>query len=233
MKLKFVFLIFIVLFAINYPIALYLVKEDPLAIFAESDEMPEKVKIKTGSGDDKDDVLVIKYDKASGTTKLELNLDGVIATLRAKKDDDHQDRLKYKEADDKSDKFLVAEIKHKDDDFKLVDENGKLLWKVKVNYDKVKISDNEEGTNAFQIKRNKKGKVKIYDRGQESSSIGVIKKSGDKLKVKAVAKEEEKEDLYSTKDIANSKFALGVLMFKQIPVRYRAIILAELLRKGK
>lgn len=232
MKFKYVVLIFTILLAVNYPIASYIIENDLLSIETEELYIPEKVKIKTGSGDDKDDVLVIKYDKASGTTKLELSLDGVFATLRANRDEKHLDNLKYKETDDKE-KSLIAEVKYGDSGFKLVDKDDKLLWKVKVTYDKIKISDNEDGNNPFQIKKNKKGKIKIYDRGQESANIGVIKQSSDKLKVKAVTQGEEKEDLYSTKDLPASKFAIGVLIFKQIPVRHRAIILTELLRKGK
>ena len=187
-------------------------------------------------GDDKEEVLVIKFNKAaSATTKLEINLDGVVCELKARDDGKHENKLKYKEVLGEEEKALFASVKYsaEDDDFKLVDANDKLLWKVKVFSEKVKISDNEEGNNYYQIKKNKKGKIKIYNQGEEEKNCGVVKYKEGKLKVKAVVNEEEKEDLYSCKELDDIYFAPGVLMLDKIPARERAIIVTELLRKGK
>lgn len=234
MKTKNAILLIIILFLVNYPIISMLnVPKDPATA---TGLLQEKIKFKTGSGDDKEEVLVIKFNKAaSATTKLEINLDGVVCELKARDDGKHENKLKYKEVLGEEEKALFASVKYsaEDDDFKLVDANDKLLWKVKVSYEKVKISDNEEGNNYFQIKKNKKGKLKIYDQGEEEKNFGVIKYKDGKLKVKAVVGEEEKEDLYSTKDLGDNCFAPGVLMLNKIPVKERAIIVTELLRKGK
>ena len=234
MKTKNAILLIIILFLVNYPIISMLnVPKDPATA---TGLLQEKIKFKTGSGDDKEEVLVIKFNKAaSATTKLEINLDGVVCELKARDDGKHENKLKYKEVLGEEEKALFASVKYsaEDDDFKLVDANDKLLWKVKVFSEKVKISDNEEGNNYYQIKKNKKGKIKIYNQGEEEKNCGVVKYKEGKLKVKAVVNEEEKEDLYSCKELDDIYFAPGVLMLDKIPARERAIIVTELLRKGK
>lgn len=232
MKTKNAILLIIILFLVNYPIISMLnVPKDPATA---TGLLQEKIKFKTGSGDDKEEILVVKFNQASATTKLEINLDGEHCELKARYDENHQNKLKYKEVIGENEKALIATVKYYEDgDFKLVNPDDKLLWKVKVSYEKVKISDNEEGNNYFQIKKNKKGKLKIYDQGEEEKNFGVIKYKDGKLKVKAVVGEEEKEDLYSTKDLGDNCFAPGVLMLNKIPAEERAIIVTELLRKGK
>lgn len=232
MKTKNAILLIIILFLVNYPIISMLnVPKDPATA---TGLLQEKIKFKTGSGDDKEEILVVKFNQASATTKLEINLDGEHCELKARYDENHQNKLKYKEVIGENEKALIATVKYYEDgDFKLVNPDDKLLWKVKVSYEKVKISDNEEGNNYFQIKKNKKGKLKIYDQGEEEKNFGVIKYKDGKLKVKAVVGEEEKEDLYSTKDLGDNCFAPGVLMLNKIPAKERAIIVTELLRKGK
>lgn len=232
MKTKNAILLIIILFLVNYPIISMLnVPKDPATA---TGLLQEKIKFKTGSGDDKEEILVVKFNQASATTKLEINLDGEHCELKARYDENHQNKLKYKEVIGENEKTLIATVKYYEDgDFKLVNPDDKLLWKVKVSYEKIKISDNEEGNNYFQIKKNKKGKLKIYDQGEEEKNFGVIKYKDGKLKVKAVVGEEEKEDLYSTKDLGDNCFAPGVLMLNKIPAKERAIIVTELLRKGK
>lgn len=48
---------------------------------------------------------------------------------------------------------VFAEIKFKDDGFKLRNPEGQLIWKIKINANKIKISDNEEMNNAYEIKK--------------------------------------------------------------------------------
>lgn len=56
---------------------------------------------------------------------------------------------------------VVYEIKYKPDGFKLRTESSKLLWKIKLYDDKIKISDNEENLNPYEIKiiNNKEAKL--------------------------------------------------------------------------
>lgn len=58
------------------------------------------------------------------------------------------DKKKYYDSSDN----VVYEIKYKEDGFKLRTSSSKLLWKVKLYDDKIKISDNEENLNPYEIK---------------------------------------------------------------------------------
>lgn len=193
--------------------------------------MNEKIKIKSAA---KDESLVIKTNNTSGTTKLEINFGGVSAELKATQDKDPKNtKLKYKVSGKDGEKSLFASVKRSGgSDFKLVSADDKLLWKVKVTFSKIKISNNEEGNNSLEIKyAGKKGKIKVYD--SKGVNIAAVKSGSGKLKVKKVLENSEKEDLYSTKDINYDSRAIGVLAFNEIPVKERAIILTELLRKGE
>ena len=58
------------------------------------------------------------------------------------------DKKKYYDANDN----VVYEIKYKPDGFKLRTASSKLLWKIKLYDDKIKISDNEENLDPYEIK---------------------------------------------------------------------------------
>ena len=75
----------------------------------------------------------------------------------------------------------IAEVKAKDaDGFKVRTNDGKLLWKVKIAADKIKISDNEENQNAFEIKKKDDG-AKIE---RNETKLGEVKFYKDRQKVK-------------------------------------------------
>ena len=96
-----------------------------------------KVKIKTP---DEKDVLEVKID--GGNIKLEYGGKVVRSELKGDK------RKYFYEAGNQ-----IAEVKTKDaDGFKVRTADGKLLWKIKIAADKIKISDNEENQNPFEIK---------------------------------------------------------------------------------
>ena len=114
----------------------------------------------------------------------------------------------------------LFEVKPGDDGFKLRHADGKLLWKVKFKDGKIRISDNEENLNPFELKT-----------------------AGDRLKVVAPGD----RDLgavrgYDVEDAAGKKLftiegkpsdAYGVLLLDTIPPPQRYILLAELLSRGK
>ncbi|MFS4491825.1 hypothetical protein [Maribacter sp. 2308TA10-17] len=56
---------------------------------------------------------------------------------------------------------VVYEVKYKDDGFKLRTASSDLLWKVKLYDSKVKISDNEENLNPYEIKKMDTGESKL------------------------------------------------------------------------
>ena len=67
------------------------------------------------------------------------------------------DKKKYYDANNN----VVYEIKYKSDGFKLRTASSDLLWKVKFYDAKVKISDNEENLNPFEIKKTDSHKAKL------------------------------------------------------------------------
>lgn len=159
--------------------------------------------------------------------KIELNFEGTTAVFKGRTD--VADRVKYKElAGEAAEKQLVAEVKIKPDSIKLVDEKEALLWKVKFNDDKIKISNNEEGTNSCEIKMKQADKGEIRDAG--GNEIGNVRFYSDKGKLKV--KDGAEAEVLVTKDC---KFSLapGVILFKHIPLAHRVIIISEVLRRGR
>ena len=251
MKLKSHIIIFMTLFIIN----LFLVGA---TVFEESSHggsrtVPDKVKFKSAQ---KEEALVIKTNKASGTVKLEINLNDsngkpVNFELKAKTDPNNPRKIKYKYRDEDDDKATFVAVKYPDankedakDSFKIfLERNGQesLVCKVKFGDGKMKIgSDEELTTPTYEIKnqteRKKKKyveKLKVYHKGNYIASVSKSKESG-KYKVKRIlGVEEEKEDLYSTKDLNYMSYSIGVLGIEVMDPRLRAVIVAEILKKEK
>ncbi len=181
-----------------------------------------RFKFKAGDGSE---ALSIKRYKDHD--KIELSFEGTTSVFKGRTE--IADRVKYKEvAGEAGEKQLVAEVKIKPDSVKLVDEKEALIWKIKFNDDKIKISDNEEGNNSCEIKIKSADKGEVRD--QSGNEIGNVRFYGDngKLKVKDAAGAE----ILVTKD---SQFSLapGVILFKHIPLAHRAVIISEILRRGR
>ncbi len=277
MKLKTHFIIFISLFIIN----LFLCG---IAAFDKSSSantytnysikriVPDKVKFKF----EEEEVLVIKTNKASGTTKLEINMhdyNGKLVNfeLKAKVDPNNPGKLKYRYKDEDDDKLTFVSIKYPEikkaqdtdtnpnndnkakdnvdasdkDSFKIYyrNKNGtdSLIAKVKFTPGKMKIGPDEElATPTYEIKneleRKKKKnveKLKVYHKGVYIASVSQSKESG-KYKVKKVLKDQEdKKDLYSTKDLNYMSYSVGVMGIEVMDPRLRAVIVAEILKKEK
>lgn len=191
-----------------------------LAIKAEI-EVPAKVKFKTG--DDKIEALVVK-DHGDHET-IEVNLDGNAFVMKARSN--KPGSRKYKEVAGSEEKLLIAEVKTKGSTFKLVDENDKLLWKVKVSGGKVKISDNEENKNPFVLKKDE-DKVKVKDKAEKEIARVKYYPDNGKLKLKDAIGTE----LYISKEYNKLSGAIGVMALKDIPAKLRAVIASELVRMG-
>ena len=56
---------------------------------------------------------------------------------------------------------VVYEVKYKDDAFKLRTPSSDLIWKIKLYENKIKISDNEENENPYEIKKLDNGESKL------------------------------------------------------------------------
>ena len=130
------------------------------------------------------------------------------------------------------------------DSFKIfLERNGSeaLVCKVKFGDGKLKIGADEElATPTYEIKntleRKKKGnveKLKVYHKGKYIACVSRSKESG-KYKVKKVNEgEEDKEDLYSTKDLNYMSYAVGIMGIEVMDPRLRAVVAAEILKKEK
>ncbi|NJL15310.1 MAG: hypothetical protein HC913_21445 [Microscillaceae bacterium] len=116
--------------------------------FGDLGPKPNSVGIQSETGDE-----LIQFDFNGGETIIKY--ERLKNALNGRKD--KPDKSKY--YNQKGD--LVAEVKFKDDGFKLRDSNAKLYWKVKIKDGKIKISDNEEGENPFELQENENGKFKI------------------------------------------------------------------------
>lgn len=120
----------------------------------------------------------------------------------------------------------IAEVKTKDaDGFKVRTNDGQLLWKVKFADGKIKISNNEENENAFEIKKKDDG-AKIE---RNETKLGEVKFYTDRQKVKV--KDAGDVELFDSNTDKYS-VAFGVLALNEIPEDYRFIIFAELLARN-
>jgi hypothetical protein len=116
---------------------------------------------------------------------------------------------------------LSYEVKGSEDGFKLKDAESKLLWKIKLYPDKIKISDNEENTNPFEIK-NKNGTTEINRNNEKIAAVKI-----NDLKIFINDKETYKLSQ------GNQSFVLGVLAIDQIPLEQRIFIISEYMFRNK
>jgi hypothetical protein len=113
-------------------------------------------------------------------------------------------------------KYESVEVKYGETGgFKVRTLDGKLLWKVKVTPEKIKVSDNEENANPFELKF-KEEKVKVYAPGDRL--LGEVRVRGDHVEVG------DKLRAAGT----NAAAFYGVALLDAVPPRERAVIFAEL-----
>lgn len=117
------------------------------------------------------------------------------------------------------------EIKEGDAGFKLRDGAGKLLWKVKLHDDKVKLSDNEEGLRPFELEPKDGGRVKLKREGKE---LGKAECRPGKVKVEDEA---DKDRFVARTDRCTGVGAL--LLVGEIPAEQRALLMLELWVRGR
>ena len=170
-----------------------------------------KIKIKTT-----DDRPVVEIKIDGSDTKIEHGNKVIRGEMK--------DSEKRKYADEVGNQ--IAEVKAKEaDGFKVRTLDGKLLWKIKISADKIKISDNEENKNAFElVKKDDGAKVE-----QNGNKFGEVKFYRDKQKVKV--KDASDKELFDSNTDRYS-VAYGVLLVQQIPEDLRYIIITELLARS-
>jgi hypothetical protein len=121
-----------------------------------------------------------------------------------------------------------VEVKISDTGFKVRTPDSKLLWKVKVADDKIKVSDNEENLNAWTMKTKYDDKVKVEDPAEHE--VGEVRFSAESGKIKV--KDAADKELFVLQSGKRSA-AYGVLLMTAIPEQYRDVIIAELIARGQ
>ncbi len=134
------------------------------------------------------------------------------------------DKRKYRRA---SGGPQLLEVKAGDGGFKLRTTDGKLLWKVKIAEDKIKVSDNEENANPWSLKTKYEDKVKVVDASEKE--VAEVRFYPDKTKVKSAAGAE----LWECASPRRRSAAFGVLALDRIPEEHRAVLMAEILARRR
>jgi hypothetical protein len=118
------------------------------------------------------------------------------------------------------------EVKSSDGGFKLRTADGRLRWKVKITPEKIKISDNEENNNPFELKVRDGDRVKVVAPGDRE--LGNVRFAASKIEVENTAG-------ITQFRIENPKpaGAFGALLLDTIPATERAILLAEIFSRGR
>lgn len=121
----------------------------------------------------------------------------------------------------------ICEVKPGDAGFKLRTTDGKLLWKVKLAEDKIKVSDNEENANPYSIKTKYPDKAKVVDASEKE--LAEVRFGPDKTKVKGA----DGAELWECRSPRRRTASFGVLVLDGIPEEHRAILMAEILARRR
>jgi hypothetical protein len=123
---------------------------------------------------------------------------------------------------------MVLDVKASEYGFKLRGLASELLWKVRFEPNKIKVSNNDENEHAWTIKLEPGGEGKVRDPSEqvvgrvvraEESGLSVVNDAGGK-------------QVFAVRAGPHS-IAYGVLLMHGIPETERRVILAELLALGK
>lgn len=154
--------------------------------------------------------------------RIELVTDGVRQTLLSELRDSGK-RKYYDET-----RTQVAEVKFSESGFKVRTADGKLLWKVKISDEKIRVSDNEENLSPWVLKTGYPDKAKILDPSEtELGEVRFARGSGPG-RIRGTAGEE-----LWTVDGSERPASWGVLLIDRIPRVHQTIIIAELLARGR
>ncbi|NER16539.1 hypothetical protein [Spongiivirga citrea] len=130
------------------------------------------------------------------------------------------DKKKYYDSNNN----VVYEVKYKNDAFKLRTVASTLLWKVKLYDDKVKISDNEENLNGYQIKVKGPLEAKLERNNENLARIG-FDESSQTITINPASGEK----ITKASDYSPSWLVLSI---DEIPKDQQEIIISELIEKG-
>ncbi|MEO8362369.1 MAG: hypothetical protein ABI672_20245 [Vicinamibacteria bacterium] len=159
--------------------------------------------------------LVSVQPGPDGLVTVAFDANGQKTTLVGKMSDPA--KRKYRSGD-----AVLFETKWDDDGFKLRSPDGALLYKVKLKDDKIKVSDNEENANPFELKTRGGDRIKLVAPGDKE--IGNVRGT-------VVEDGAGKKMFEATGRPGSAGYA--VLLLDKIPPAQRYIILAELFMRGK
>lgn len=125
---------------------------------------------------------------------------------------------------------VLFEVKPDDDSegFKLRAPDGKLLWKVKVTPEKIKISDNEENNNPFELKMREGDRLKVVAPGDREVGNVRFDRAATKTEIETASGATK-----FTVEGSRPSRAYGVLLLDSIPEVQRYIIATEILSRGR
>ncbi|HSE97350.1 MAG TPA: hypothetical protein VLD57_03705 [Blastocatellia bacterium] len=189
---------------------------DPAPSSAAAASDSNRIKIKTP-----DENAVVEFHLRGEEPKIEYSSGGQAKVLRAHPKDSGKRKYELEGGG------VIAEIKSDADSFKLRMPDGRLLWKVKLSEDKIKISDNEEGNNPFVLEVKGQDRIKVMKNEQE---IGQVNFYADRSKIK-VKTASDQEVFESNTNRFSAMY--GVLLMEGIAEPERFIIMSELLARGR
>ncbi|MGE0821721.1 MAG: hypothetical protein AB7G75_10870 [Candidatus Binatia bacterium] len=201
-------------FLVNLLFAVFcgvIVGVQPLA----ADTLRDPVIVKNASGQE---ILKIRTDHSD--VRLDCTTEGTLLRLMGKLKD--SGKRKYQNAAGET----LYEVKYKGDGFKLRTADGRLLWKVKLKAEKIKISNNEENLNPFEIWAEDGQTLKAGASGRELGTVSLIK-APQSVQIYGPTKQER----YRVETPQRTK-AYGLLLLEEIPEVERYILMAEFVASG-
>jgi hypothetical protein len=123
----------------------------------------------------------------------------------------------------------LLEVKPGDEgDFKLRGPDGSLRWKVKIDDQKIRVSDNEQNDRPFELKKREGDRVKVFGPGDvELGNVRVDSAGG-----RTVVEDASGKELYVV-DTSTPSGAWGVLLLDRVPDVQRQVLIAEILARGR
>jgi len=117
-------------------------------------------------------------------------------------------------------------VKSSTSGFKLELPDGTLLWKAKLTEEKIKVSNNEENKNPFEIKKKSNEKLSVET---ENDTLGIVRWDNDTKE--AVVKNQDGVEIFKGKYLRLSGL-FGLLIIKDIPADQKAIMVTEFALRG-
>ncbi len=183
-------------------------------------QAPQKATIVRGA----DGSEHLTFTQADGVIEVSFNEGGTKRMLRG----EPRDTGKRKYQVDRG--AVLFEIKPDDDSdgFKLRTADGSLRWKVKITPEKIKISDNEQNANPFELKVREGDRVKVVGPGDRELGNVRFDRAASKTEIETAGG----KTMFVVEGSQPSG-AYGVLLLDSIPEVQRYILVAEILSRGR